>query len=768
MIRSLDVIKNCGIFKDFNWEPTTGIQNFNEKNIIYGWNYSGKTTLSRIFSSIRDKKIHEAFEGGSFRVTADIGNFDSNNLISFPYEVMVFNSEYAKDNLRLEFDENINAIFFEVGDNAKLSAKIEVLENQIELINGSEAKKGKKEKYLSIIGEFEKFETLFTTEASRIKNDGFASLIEFTKTHLKKILNSVIQDLDSHIITSKEELSVINKTVKIEAPKSKIDLIQFEDIYANILLEVNEALRQIPSKKAALKILDNNIDVHNWVKEGVVLNVGEDNCLFCGNKIDEDRMSKLTRYFENEASQLKVKLEKLRIKLSKEEVTIQSLNIPKSINDFNDGLQKEFEKREIKLKKELKSYNTTLKKLEIAINKKSSKKIFSDFNLIFKEDNKSLVEEIQLMNNLIIKNNDFVENFDQKIKDDREKYKFHLVSLFLKESKYLLKKSQFEKAAEAVRKFDDTIMKRLKEIESLNSSKESDSEGCKKFNSFVQSFLSRDDIEIRLNESTKKFNLMRGKAFAKHLSEGEKMAISFSHFLVNLKSIEQKEKLKDYIIYIDDPISSLDSNHIFQINSLLKEIFFNNIPDPEQPKQLMWKLKCKQLFISTHNFEFLNLLKEMPQKHGFGKKGNKEAKYFISRDLDQSKIEKLPNVYNTFSSEYHFLFGEILRFTNNPDRASSSKLFTIPNIIRRFIEMYTLTKYPSNDEVDGRAEVVFGKKDSKRILKLLHYFSHFNSIDRIHKQSEFVADIANACDDLMNLIKTNDKMHYDALEASVI
>ena len=81
--------------------------------------------------------------------------------------------------------------------------------------------------------------------------------------------------------------------------------------------------------------------------------------------------------------------------------------------------------------------------------------------------------------------------------------------------------------------------------------------------------------------------------------------------------------------------------------------------------------------------------------------------------------------------------------------------------------MYTLTKYPSNDEVDARAEIVFGKKESKRILKLLHYFSHFNNIDRIHTHSGFASDIEHACDDLINLIKANDEMHYNALEAAL-
>jgi hypothetical protein len=58
MIERILTIEKFGVFNDFNWNRDSTLQDFKEKNIIYGWNYSGKTTLSRIFCSLRDKKIH--------------------------------------------------------------------------------------------------------------------------------------------------------------------------------------------------------------------------------------------------------------------------------------------------------------------------------------------------------------------------------------------------------------------------------------------------------------------------------------------------------------------------------------------------------------------------------------------------------------------------------------------------------------------------------------------------------------------------------------
>ena len=83
--------------------------------------------------------------------------------------------------------------------------------------------------------------------------------------------------------------------------------------------------------------------------------------------------------------------------------------------------------------------------------------------------------------------------------------------------------------------------------------------------------------------------------------------------------------------------------------------------------------------------------------------------------------------------------------------------------------MYTLTQYPSADELDDRADEVFGKEFSKRICKPFHYFSHFNNIDRIGKQSELIADISNACSTLLKFLDDKkDNKHYLALKKAII
>lgn len=761
MIKRIDSINHFGIFKSFQW-INSNIEEFKDKNIIYAWNYSGKTTLSRLFSSLKEKTVHPDYPNAYFKVTTDISAFESNNLDKFSLPVEVFNSDYIKDNLRWGFDEKISAISFEVGDVAKFSKRIEELNTLIGEINGNEKFKGKKDSFIGALKEFDAFEdSLFSDEAKRIKNDIFWSTIEFTKVHLKKIKKDVSIDIEKHIIKSKKDIEEIGKVILIKEPKEVLAEIGFDSNFKELVRDTKEALEFIPSKSIITDIIKSSNEIYDWTKSGLKLHSIGEKCSFCGNIITEFRYDQLIDYFKSQTSELKEKTNDLLKLIAKEEEAVNSDILTYSINDFNDSFQNDFQKLKDDFDKELKKYKSKLKSIKLSLLKKREKSIYDKVPITFNEnDIDSFTDKIEEVNKLIGKNNEFVANFNTIIDEKRTIYKNHLVATFLKNSHYNTKENKAETAKKEIEHFDKLVAEYQNEISILNLRKESQSEGCAQFNAFVQSFLGRNDIEIKPSAEKGKYNLMRGTDLAKNLSEGEKMAISFSHFLVLLKSFEKKGSLKSTIIFIDDPISSLDSNHVFQINSLLKETFFEQEPDPNNPNQLKWGVKCKQLFVSTHNFEFFNLLKEMPKSKGLGK--NRESRYFISRKLYEASIEALPKVYDSYASEYQYLFSKIVEFDKQKNQGQSPDLFLIPNILRRFVEMYTLTKYPTNEEVDIRADEVFGKVMSKRILKPLHYFSHFNNIDRIGKQSEFISDIGSACNELINHIKT-DKIHYKAL-----
>lgn len=55
MITKVNKIKDFGVFKNFN---SNFLSEFKTFNLIYGWNYSGKTTLSRVFRCLEKGQLH--------------------------------------------------------------------------------------------------------------------------------------------------------------------------------------------------------------------------------------------------------------------------------------------------------------------------------------------------------------------------------------------------------------------------------------------------------------------------------------------------------------------------------------------------------------------------------------------------------------------------------------------------------------------------------------------------------------------------------------
>jgi len=177
--------------------------------------------------------------------------------------------------------------------------------------------------------------------------------------------------------------------------------------------------------------------------------------------------------------------------------------------------------------------------------------------------------------------------------------------------------------------------------------------GQEEQNGTLEILLHRKDIRIEIRND--KFTFERSGYPASNLSEGEKSAIAFAYFLTELKSLgnDNPPKLPNTIVFIDDPISSLDSNHIFQVRLL-----------------------------------------------GRIDKSTNEAKrplFFIKRNDDNSAIiKKLPKSFSSYKSEYIGLFHTIKELDELEDKEDYPNLLILPNAVRRFLELSTLMKYPSD------------------------------------------------------------------------
>ena len=69
MINKISKLKDFGIFHHFSWMKE--LPEFKKFNLLYGWNRSGKTTISRVFTSCERKCVYDKEKFESIIYTFD-------------------------------------------------------------------------------------------------------------------------------------------------------------------------------------------------------------------------------------------------------------------------------------------------------------------------------------------------------------------------------------------------------------------------------------------------------------------------------------------------------------------------------------------------------------------------------------------------------------------------------------------------------------------------------------------------------------------------
>ena len=194
---------------------------------------------------------------------------------------------------------------------------------------------------------------------------------------------------------------------------------------------------------------------------------------------------------------------------------------------------------------------------------------------------------------------------------------------------------------------------------------------------------------------------------AENLSEGERNFIAFLYFYHQVRGSMNGEELKEKIVVIDDPVSSMDSTALFLVSAIVREMINvcrNNTEylNPKVPGDYI-----KQLFILTHNVYFH---REITYKQvGYY---NCTSFYMIRKNDNISTIKlckrqskEVPSEeenYNPVQNSYAALWDELRDIQT-----------TIPalNVMRRILEYYflQLCGYEGSD----LREIVLEKKENR-------------------------------------------------------
>ena len=744
MLTGIQSLKSFGIFDEYTRPP--GMKDFCDRNVIYGWNYSGKTTLSRLFHALNEKTLHVDMVGCKFSLTDQGGaTITEENLAASTKTVRVFNSDFVSESLNWN-GRAFSPILLLGAEARDAKEKIEHYEVVVKRCSGSAAVHRRAIQVMD-----DRLSEGKTAAAKHIKTT--LDIVEaFTAAHLNQLLTVIGIDDTNYILTQQQianDLSIATSSEKDKLPL--VAAIQFTSTAPSIHGTAGALFKQKPASSKVIETLRAHPQISEWVSEGLTLHEDKETCQFCLNPLTAERRADLHAHFSKDLTEQRQSLATLleHIKL----LPFKGVDLRES--DLNAQFKPRLKPLLEKLQEAVKAYGSWIEAMDASVHEKL-KEQFSE--IAPPQDPQPLVtavtEAVNGINTLINDSNAISTNFSTAKAAAISRLKMHFAQQFTIDFKVdEVDKGKAARATE-VKRYDVAMAAATVKMKEQQARINRAQNGREKINERIVNLLNSEAIQIEVvpDEGVDRFILKRNGRIARHLSEGEKTAIAFAFFLTKL--LEDPE-LADVIVYIDDPISSLDSNHIFQVFSILKTTFFKKMPNVKVPVTT-----CKQLFVSTHNFEFFSLLRDLPG----------ELNYFLTKRISSTRatFANLPASISRYSSEYHYLFHILYDYDKSANKDDVEHLLALPNAARRFLELYTYAKLPLGRtvSVERRAERLFGAEKTSRILKVLHHFSHLESIERLIANTNLVSDIGGAVTELMECLKA-DKDHYDALVEAV-
>lgn len=727
MIKKIN-INNLGLFKNFQWDvairsnPGNNIIPLNKENIIYGRNYSGKTTLSRIIRALETKELSPKYLNPEFEIlltdnsTIDQSNFHENTL-----NVRCFNEDFIKENLSFIINPDSEIKPFAIlGENSEIEAQIEAIKS--ELGDSNEDSKTLKYKELDDLTELvgvqnaeltrlrRSLETQLTNKATSatdsIKQQHLKfGDINYNKAKLQQEIDKVLLPAFTAIDASKESTNIeqIDEVEKINVSHS----VSFINIYERELPEIKLVLEQALLDNNKIAELLANSSINEWVKKGYDLHSEDRNCTckFCGNPILESRWKELDNHFDEESKKLEDTLNVCKVKIAREIDAISNIKLPNK-DLFYISFHSELNECSDSFNSHILNYKADLEFLLSKIDERLlliHSPITYDYTTTFSQTDFSAT--VELYNDIKNRNNAYSNELSGKISEAKKELRLLEVKRFVDTIQYSTqlqnianKEIEFTSKETERKEVDDYIKLKEKEIIELSRQLNNEEEGARKVNDYLQNYFGHQNLELQAIEeevdSDKKirFNIVRNGDIAYHLSEGECSIISFCYFMAKLDDIHTAGQKP--IILIDDPISSLDSNHIFYIYSLINS-------------ELFIKDRFEQIFISTHNLDFLKYLKRLKLTR------NQHEYFIINRYSDYSEIAIMPNYLKNYITEFNFLFEQIYNCAKAEIITDENHhiYYNFGNNARKFLEALLFYKYPS--KIENQTQ----NANSKRLLK---------------------------------------------------
>lgn len=741
-IEKLTRLDEYGIFRDFTWPAI--LNSFNRFNLVYGWNGTGKTTLSRLLRSIQ-RRIPVGTGKAKLSVNGkelDGAKFDSEPLPP----TFVFNRDFIWENV-FAVGGKLDPIFVVGEENVEKQKEVDKLRPQIDQLSERLADQERVAKELN-----KAHESLGSEQAKAIKEALSSSpptnYNNYQRPNYIEALDKLVKagNVDEHRLDAGQ----------LEADKQKhsgtaLDLIKSVELSFPDLDALTTAVKEVLPKTVtsmAIEFLTKIPPVEKWVREGTEHHqkLKSTTCLYCDQKIPAGRLKHLEDHFNEEYDKFIIQLDDLKRLLEQQAETINEVELPVAAL-FYPHLRKRYSdaKTDLVAANELVSLHLRLL-LDAIEQKLASPRVAFEFEASVP---KIEAEVIDAINSIVAEHNTTSLAYAEEQRTSRRRIELHMLA----EGASSFQQSQ-ERVAQAqlrVQRLKSLVQGRQHQLEEAQRFIRNHLRPAEEFNKNLQAYLGHADIRLETVEGG--YRLMRGSEAAEDLSEGERTAIALLYFLQSLTA--EGIDLKESIVVLDDPVSSMDANSMYSavafVRSSLKGV--------------------GQLFILTHNFTFFREIRDWFA--GKRKKDTADAVqpcqfYMIHSFHDgtvrSSEIRELDPLLRRYNSEYQYLFCALHAVSQDDDEVPLESFYSIPNMARRLLEAFLAFRSPHETDHGKRFDkLTYDEAAKAKLSRFLNAFSHYSRIGDPEHDLTLLAETPAVLKTLFKLIEDVDGPHYSEM-----
>lgn len=734
MLKRIDTIANAGVYHDYRWTEnviSTGEDDpaaFQDVNILYGRNYSGKTTLSRLARALELRQMPPKLTQATFSFAFDAGSITQADLATHTQIVRVFNEDFVRENLSvLHLDEGTITPFAVLGaENNAVQAQIGELEKKLGTAEppvgllGEQAQSARE--LTKAQAELKKVSDAFDkklAEKANSKPDGIKHNKDYGDPNyqvprLREDLGAVLADTYSPLDDAARARAITDLKEEAKAPLPAHSAPMLA--WANVLDSANQALTRVVQPSAPLQELLNDALLQDWVRKGRPLHEHKrETCGFCGSPLPSGLWAQLDAHFNQQSEALRTELDNVIGKAAGERAMLGAWTMPDA-----EQLYGEFHAECLALKgrKEVAttSYEAALTAIETAVNTRLSD-VFKPAEALKLDDPETAVLDTHAAIEALKKSsNAHTASLETRRAQAAKALRLDDVRRWALDYCYTERRdavASLEKATAEVEAHAQVLNARIAgtqaQVAALRAQMKDETRGAECVNDLLANAFGHKTLRLAPvpTNGGYRFEIRRGIEVATHLSQGECSLLAFCYFVAKLSDVETADAKP--LVWIDDPVSSLDANHVFFLFSLIRF-------------EILRKKRCSQLFISTHHLDFLKFV----MKVGPSTSKLKIGYFLIERLAEWSRLRLMPLYFRKQVSEFIYLFDYIHRCAHSADDADAEeRLVSFANNARKFLEIYLAFRYPGPGSDGEKLARFFGPGPGAALIeRILHEYSH--------------------------------------------